>query len=149
MIACIQHLYNGFGKWRNTSIIFCFSSMCDSRMVYIWRFVFFFMIKTGALIWRKLELPLWHAHAVQNVQADENRNCFICFETFLICLGYIAFIGFCLLIVRKSGYIILIGDGFWVCHNYEYCKCITFGDVFFLAPLAVVSIRRPPNQVHP
>ena len=23
-----------------------------------------------------------------------------------------------------------------------YCKCITFGDVFFLAPLAVVSIRQ-------
>ena len=24
----------------------------------------------------------------------------------------------------------------------DYCKCITFGDVFFLAPLAVVSIRQ-------
>ena len=24
----------------------------------------------------------------------------------------------------------------------KYCKCITFGDVFFLAPLAVVSIRQ-------
>ena len=24
----------------------------------------------------------------------------------------------------------------------NYCKCITFGDVFFLAPLAVVSIRQ-------
>ena len=23
-----------------------------------------------------------------------------------------------------------------------YCKCITFSDVFFLAPLAVVSIRQ-------
>ena len=27
-------------------------------------------------------------------------------------------------------------------HTEEYCKCITFGDVFFLAPLAVVSIRQ-------
>ena len=28
----------------------------------------------------------------------------------------------------------------WFKNNY--CKCITFGDVFFLAPLAVVSIRQ-------
>ena len=25
---------------------------------------------------------------------------------------------------------------------YMYCKCITFGEVFFLAPLAVVSLRQ-------
>ena len=24
----------------------------------------------------------------------------------------------------------------------QYCKCITFGDVFFLAPLAVESLRQ-------
>ena len=30
--------------------------------------------------------------------------------------------------------------------EYIYCKCITFGDVFFLAPLAV-DIPMP-NQVH-
>ena len=28
------------------------------------------------------------------------------------------------------------------CRKTKYCKCITFGDVFFLAPLAVVSIRQ-------
>ena len=26
--------------------------------------------------------------------------------------------------------------------HLDYCKCMTFGDVFFLAPLAVVSIRQ-------
>ena len=31
---------------------------------------------------------------------------------------------------------------FPVVKQRSYCKCITFGDVFFLAPLAVVSIRQ-------
>ena len=81
-----------------------------------WRFVLF-IIKTGALICQKLKLPLWNAHAAQNVQADENRICLICFETFLICLGYITYsllYDFSYLyihVVRKSSYIILIG---WV-----------------------------------
>ena len=30
----------------------------------------------------------------------------------------------------------------WNPSEVDYCKCITFGDVFFLAPLAVVSIRQ-------
>ena len=70
------------------------SPQCVIEEWCTWRFLLF-MIKTGALICKKLKLPLWNAHAVQNVQADENIICFICFETFLIW----AFIGFCLLII--------------------------------------------------